>query len=288
MSNYTEHFCQMADGINIYYRSYGDPQSPLTPVICIPGLNRSTLGFHKLATALSAKRRVICVDLRGRGKSDYDEDYTNYKPGRYVRDIQAVLEDAGLDAVIAIGTSLGGIVTMVGAAMKPGMWAGGVLNDVGPVVDKAGTDRIAGYVGQMPPPKTWDDAITTAKYQSEAAYPDFTEEDWDHFARCMYATDENGLPVDNYDPNIRKTFGGDAGDMWELYEKLNDTPVLVLHGEISDILSAETAREMSERHPDAEIVTIKRVGHAPTLTEDASLKAIESFLGRIDHDRGAS
>ena len=98
----------------------------------------------------------------------------------------------------------------------------------------------------------------------------------------------DGLPVDNYDPNIRKTFGGDAGDMWELYEKLNDTPVLVLHGEISDILSAETAREMGERHPDAEIVTIKRVGHAPTLTEDASLKAIESFLGRIDHDRGAS
>jgi pimeloyl-ACP methyl ester carboxylesterase len=273
----------MDDGIKIHYRDYGDPGTGKTPVICIPGLNRSSLGFDRLASALCRDRRVICPDLRGRGKSDYDPNYENYKPGQYVRDIMGVLKDAGIDRVAAIGTSLGGIVTMVGAAMNEGMWAGAVLNDIGPVVETKGLDRIASYTGKTPSPANWDEAVAICKQSSGPAFPDYTEEEWLFFAQCAYATNDEGNPVDNYDFNISKTFGGSGGgDMWSLFEKLHDVPIAVVWGNISDILSQDIANEMVLRHPDAELVTVPNVGHAPNLDEAESRAGIQRLLEKVD------
>ena len=283
MASYTEHFCQMDDGINIYYRDYGDPGTGKTPVICIPGLTRSSLGFDNLASALCADRRVICPDLRGRGKSDYDPDFQNYKPGQYVKDVVAVLKDAGIDRVVVIGTSLGGIVTMVGAAMFDGLWAGAIINDIGPVIESAGLDRIGSYTGKTRPPEDWDDAVALCKKSSGAAYPDYSDEEWLHFAQCAYATDGDGNPVDNYDPNISKTFSsGGGGDMWPLYEKLMDIPVTVIWGDISDILSKDIANQMVTRHPNAELIAVHNVGHAPNLDEPESRAGIQRLLEKVD------
>ena len=129
----------MDDGINVYYRSYGGIDATKTPVICIPGLSRSSLGFHNLATALSADRRVLCVDLRGRGKSDHDPNYENYNPRQYIQDVIAILADAGIDRVVIVGTSLGGVIAMVGATTFGDLVAGVVFNDIGPVVEPTGT-----------------------------------------------------------------------------------------------------------------------------------------------------
>ncbi len=224
------------------------------------------------------------MDFRGRGKSDNDPDYTNYTAGNYVKDAAWLLSSIGIEKVVAIGTSLGGIVTMVGAMTKPGLWAGAVINDIGPVIDPKGIARIGSYVGKTAPPETWDEAIAACKVSSGAAYPDFDEDDWLDFAHRAYSEDEDGNPTDGYDPNISKTFGGggDGGDMWELYEALGDIPVLVIRGVLSDILSAETTEQMVDRLPNARAITIASQGHAPLLDQPDCLNAIKQLLEEID------
>jgi pimeloyl-ACP methyl ester carboxylesterase len=283
MANYTEHFCPMDDGINVYYRDYGDRASLKTPVICIPGLTRSSQGFHNLASDLSADRRVICVDLRGRGKSDYDENYENYTPQQYVKDVAAVLKHAAIEKVVIIGTSLGGVIAMTGAATFGDLLAGVVLNDVGPVVNPAGLQRIQNYVGQLRAPETWEGAVDLCKQTNGMVYPDYSEENWSHYARCLFGTDENGSPMDYFDPNISKSFATPvAGDMWPAYEQLYRVPVSVIRGEISDILSQGVAEDMSRRHPNAALFRIRKVGHTPDLDEAESRAGIQRLLEKVD------
>lgn len=272
-----------SDGLSLSYREYGNPDAQSVPVLCLHGLTRSAQDFHDLAMHLAAGHYVIAPDFRGRGRSDYDSDYSNYTASNYARDILILLEQLEIDQVVVIGTSLGGIVSMVIAAMRPEVLAGVVLNDIGPELDKAGLDRIASYAGKQKEPKTWDDAVANAKQSSGVCFPDFGEYDWLNYARRLYAEDEAGNPVTNYDPNIGKAMreAAPGGDMWKLYEGFGNVPVLVIRGEISDLLSAKTYQRMIDRLPGARGATIPRRGHTPLLDEQECLDAIDQLLGEV-------
>ena len=283
MSKYQDCYCQMDDGINVFYRDYGDPGTGKTPVLCIPGLSRSSLGFHNLATALSSERRVLCVDLRGRGKSDYDPNYKNYHPEQYISDVKALLRDAGVDRVVIVGTSLGGVIAMTGGKAFGDLLAGVAMNDIGPYIEREGLYRIQSYVGKTAPPKTWDDALAQVNETSGIVYPNYSDAEMMTYTRTIYAEDADGNPVDYFDPNIAKNFVGPVdGDMWPLFEQLYHVPVSIILGEISDILSQETAEAMAERHPDAALFTVPNVGHTPSLDEPESRAGIQRLLEKVD------
>lgn len=282
--SYKENSYQSADGLNLYYRDYGGARAPGVPVMCLHGLTRSCRDFDDLATHLSASRRVIAPDFRGRGHSDHDPNPENYNAAVYAKDALALMDHLGVEKVTTIGTSLGGIVTMVIALIKPEALAGAVLNDIGPVVETKGLDHIGGYVGLQKPPETWEQAVENAKSAAGRAHPDFTEEDWLWYARMLYLEDENGNPKPNYDPAIGETMRktGSGGDLWHAYQALGERPVLTIRGEISDILTPETLDRMSREIPNAHIAIIPRTGHAPLLDEPESLAAIDDLLEAVD------
>lgn len=273
------------DGLELFYREFGDTAAKGTPVVCLPGLTRNSRDFSKLATRLSAQRRVICPDLRGRGFSAYDPSYANYVPGTYVKDTLALLGELGISRFVSIGTSLGGVMTMVLAGIKSVTLAGAVLNDVGPVLGP-GIARIAGYTGTAAPVKNWDQAVEQAKFVYGPALPGLSAADWDAFARRGYREDGGGIRLD-YDPKI-----GDAirelpppapgADPWPLFERLKDVPTVVLRGALSDILEQDVFEEMGRRITDARLVLVPDRGHVPLLDEPEVAPAIDQLLRDAD------
>jgi len=284
MTEYAAKTVETADGLSIFYRDYsGPPRAAEAPVLCLHGLTRNSADFEDLAPQLSRKRRVLAMDVRGRGRSDYDPNPRTYHLGSYVADVLSLLDAERLDRVVLIGTSMGGLIGMMLGAERPQALAGLVLNDIGPVIEPAGLARIAGYVGKTEPVESWEEARAEVKAINEDALPDLDDADWDRFARRLFREDEAGRPVPAYDPAIAEGFAGGGAtppDMWAQFEALAGVPVLVLRGAHSDILSAETAEAMAARHSLCETVTIPNRGHAPMLDEPAALKAIESFLER--------
>lgn len=277
-----------SDGLDLFYRDYGDHASPGVPVICIPGLTRNSRDFDALAQRLSADRRVICPDLRGRGYSARDPNYVNYAPGTYVRDVLTLLDHLGIDRVVSIGTSLGGIITMVIAGARPGLLAGAVLNDIGPVVGP-GIARIQSYTGKAEPVATWDEAVAQAKLVYGPALPDLTDAEWLAFARRGYREDEDGVPRLDYDPRIGDAIReapAPAGDPWPLFLRLKDTPTVAIRGALSDILEQEPFEDMGRRKPDTVLVTVPNRGHVPLLDEPEAAAAIDALLARVDARAG--
>ncbi len=272
------------DGLALYYRDYGDPNSPTVPVVCLPGLTRNSKDFHDLALRLSAKRCVVCPDLRGRGRSAYDSDSANYIVPTYIRDIVQMLALAQLHKVVLIGTSLGGLISMGLAVAQPAAIAGVVLNDIGPELDPRGIARIGGYVGKTVPPVTWDEAADQLRALHGAAYPKFGEENWRKFAAQTYR-DENGKLAPDYDPLIAAPFAGttaNGADMWPLFGALGPIPTVVLRGVLSDILAEQTMARMAGEKPDLITVTVPDKGHVPVLDEQESLAAIDDLLAQAD------
>ncbi|WP_371395689.1 alpha/beta fold hydrolase [Fretibacter rubidus] len=270
-------------GLKLYARDYGDDRGDRPVVLCMHGLTRNSADFHNLALILSDRYRVISVDQRGRGWSDYDTDISRYRPDIYCADMFALLEHLKLSTVIAIGTSMGGIMAMMMAATQPGVFSKVIINDIGPDIDPKGLDRIKGYVGGPNKFDDWDAAVAAIKAQGPDIFPDYTEADWLAFAKRICETTPDGKLRFAYDPAISKpikTDGANAAppDMWSLYSALYDMPVLVIRGALSDILSKETAQKMAEDHPNCRYSEIPNIGHAPMLTEPESLLAIERFL----------
>jgi len=274
-----------ADGLELFYRDFGDPAAKGTPVVCLPGLTRNSRDFVKLAQRLSDRRRVICPDLRGRGFSAYDPNYANYVPGTYVKDTLTLLGELGINRFVSIGTSLGGLMTMVLAGIKSVTLAGAVLNDVGPILGP-GIARIQSYTGKAAPVKNWDQAVEQAKFVYGAALPGLSDAEWDAFARRGYREDGGVIRLD-YDPKI-----GDAirdvpppapgADPWPLFERLKDVPTVVLRGALSDILEQGPFEEMGRRIPDARLVLVPGRGHVPLLDEPEVTPAIDKLLQDAD------
>ncbi len=273
------------DGLSLHYRDYPGPPD-LAPVICIPGLTRNARDFEPIADAFAGKRRILCVELRGRGDSDYAKDPATYVPLQYLADMEALLAQAVIARFVAIGTSLGGLITMMIAAGGADRLAGAVLNDIGPVIEPAGMARIREYVGQGRSYSTWMHAARALKEQNEAAFPDYAISDWLRMAKRLMQVGGNGRITYDYDMKIAEPFNtvepAEAVDLWPAYRALAGRPVLTLRGELSDILSPLTLTRMGEEIPDAHTVTVAHRGHAPSLEEPEAQAAIASLLDRCE------
>jgi pimeloyl-ACP methyl ester carboxylesterase len=282
MNNVTkDHFYSSADGLKLYFRVYPARRPGGMPLLCLPGLTRNSRDFVALAGHLQARNEVLTADLRGRGLSDRDNDPSRYQLPNYVRDMWALLDSRGLSRVIVIGTSLGGLIGMAMAALRPANIAGLVLNDIGPELDPAGVRRIAAYAGKLPPVSSWDEAAAQTKSVYGLALPDLTDAEWLDYARCGYRENAQGVPVPDMDPKISEAFKNSsaaAPDMWPLYAQISQVPMLVIRGAHSDILSAATVTRMARERPDLIHIEVAGRGHTPLLSEPQCIAAIDAFV----------
>lgn len=275
------------DGLQLFAKSYG-PEDARLSVLCIHGLTRNHQDFEPMIAALPRHYRCIAVDVRGRGRSDYDPEPDNYQPRVYARDMLALLDHLGIGRAALIGTSMGGLISLLMIRKAHQRVAGIVLNDVGPVVEKAGLARIASYAGKVAPVTDWASAAVAVKTLQGSVFPDMPEARWMDFARRTYKELPSGEVVPAYDPNIARSLGkvkpGALTNfiMWRMFGASKKAPLLVVRGETSDILSAGTAEKMAERHPDARLATVPGVGHAPILDEPVAVSAITEFLNRLE------
>jgi pimeloyl-ACP methyl ester carboxylesterase len=280
---FTEHFYRSKDGLELYYRQFGDPQAGRRTVMCLPGLTRNSRDFELLATELSTHYHVITPDLRGRGRSAYDPNWANYNPETYVGDVFRLLDEIGVPRCTVIGTSLGGFMGMIMGAMQPQRVAGLVLNDIGPELDERGITRIQGYAGKLPAVESWQDAAAQAKLVNGAAFPDLAEADWLDFARRTYR-EENGAFRPDVDPNIAHSVANRstaAPDLWPLFRMLAALPMLTIRGALSDLFAAKTLERMREVKPDMQVLVVENRGHAPSLQEAECRRAIGEFLAGV-------
>ena len=277
------HFAS-ADGLRLYYRDYAALEAGRVPVLCLPGLTRNCRDFEATALRLRRTRRVLSPDLRGRGRSQYDPNWQNYHPGTYLADLARLLEDAAVDRVVLLGTSLGGIVSMLLCATAPRLPVAVILNDIGPEVAAAGLQRISSYVGRSAPVRNWDEAAAQMRATYGLAMPDASDAEWQAFARRSY-TEVDGTPRLDVDPGIgeavRAAPAGAAPDLWPVYAALQPLPALAIRGEVSDVLSEETFLRMGIEKPDLRRVTVARRGHPPLLDEPEAVAAIDDFLAGL-------
>lgn len=284
MNGMNERWFESSDGLRLYYRDYAAATPGQLPVLCLPGLTRNSRDFEHVAVRLQSRRRVLCADLRGRGRSQHDPQWRNYHPGTYLGDIARLLEHAGVERCVFFGTSLGGILTMLTAATQPGRVAAAILNDIGPEVDPVGLARISAYVGRFPPARTWDEAVTLVRATYEYTLPGLTDEQWLDYTRRSY-TDVDGVPRLDMDPNIgeavRAAPAAAAPDLWPVFAALKPLPTLVLRGESSDILSRVTLDRMQQEKPDLLRVEVPNRGHVPLLDEAEAVLAIDEFLAGV-------
>lgn len=283
-NSYQNFYWQSDDGLKLHCRDYPSASDNI-PVICIPGLTRNARDFKHLGQFLEGKRRVIMVNLRGRGESEYAKDSSTYHPKKYVTDVIQLMDELDIPKAIFLGTSLGGIVTMVLAASHQDRVAGAMLNDIGPEVDPKGLERIGSYVGQGRSFETWAHAARDMAASSSDIFPDYDLNDWISFSKKLYRMNSSGRIKLDYDLKIAEQFdskGGGSEALWKALESLKALPTLLLRGELSDLFSNDTADKMLQVLDKGKLAIIPRVGHAPTLEEPAALEAISAFLKRAN------
>lgn len=288
MSGYKDGYWWSPDGLRLHYRDYDGGDDSRPPLLCLPGLTRNARDFEPLAARLAGSWRLICPDMRGRAESAYAKDAMTYVPLVYLQDISRLLADLAITRFVAIGTSLGGVITMLIAATHREWLAGALLNDVGPVLDEGGLARIRSYVGVGQSHPTWVHAARALADANGDVYPGYDLEDWLAMAKRLYRLNSGGRIVLDYDMKIAepiRAMGSEAGvDMWPVMQAFRDIPTLLLRGARSDLLSDAIARRMaSEIGDSAELVTVPEVGHAPTLAEPESAAAIDRLLARVLH-----
>ncbi|MCR9212453.1 MAG: alpha/beta hydrolase [Proteobacteria bacterium] len=283
---YTENFYSSVDGLNLYYREYGE-STEKCPLICLSGLTRNAGDFDSFAERYSVDRKVYALDYRGRGKSDYDPDYSNYNPQVYVGDIYAFLTKLSISRAVFIGTSLGGLLTMGLAGLAKQFIAGVVLNDVGPEVNQDGGQRILDYVGKDIRFDSLEEAAMEQKSLYGAAYPDQSDEDWLSQSKITFRFDEEAKNYRfNYDLNLGKALAeqfsnNEPIDLWPFFRELNGIPTLAIRGALSDVLSAEVFERMKKENPSMETVVLQNRGHVPQLNEPPALEKLDKFIARI-------
>ena len=282
-AQYSDGYWTSKDGLRLHYRDYpGSKSRP--PIICIPGLTRNARDFEHVAKRLAGDWRVICVELRGRGESEHAKDPMTYVPATYVEDMELLLAELKIKKFVSISTSLGGLVTMLLAAAKPGRVVGALLNDIGPVLDPRGLARIRSSVGRSYTWPTWIHAARDLGDQQRVVYPSYTLEDWLAYAKRVCRLTKKGRVVFDHDLRIAEPLKADPGlavDLWPFYEALGDAPVSILRGGLSDLLSEATAKDMARRLPNAKLTTVNGVGHAPALDEPAATRAIGALLKAV-------
>ena len=281
-----DRFFQTADGPRLQYRNYAPVGAERgVPVLCLHGLTRNVRDFEALAPMITGLgRRVVTASQRGRGRSDPDPEPRRYTPAVYVADMLALLDHLDIPRAVFVGTSMGGLMTMIAAATAPQRMAGAVLNDIGPEIDPSGLARIRGYVGGGAPVASWAEAAAACQAINGSAFPGETDRTfWERFARRIFREEAPGRIVLDYDPAIARSIAPDGeappdASLWPVFAALQEIPTLVIRGEISDILAAETVAEMARRKPDLATAVVPSVGHAPFMTEPAAWDALRAFL----------
>lgn len=290
MSQYSDISYTSTDGLTLYARDYAAASGPARlPVICIHGLTRNSADFDELAPWIAAQgRRVIALDVRGRGRSASDPDPSHYNPLVYAGDVVKLAHDLGIARAVFVGTSMGGLITMTLALKRLKLIAAAVLNDVGPIISEKGLARIAGYAGKGCQLSSWDQAAQYIKNINEPAFPANDMAEWDKWARRAFIENDQGQLVLRYDPNIALPMqsGKLKPTSWigrMAFRRLaRNRPTLLVRGALSDLVEEEQAGYMRRTAPDMQYAVVPNVGHAPMLTEPPARDAIAQFLSHVD------
>jgi pimeloyl-ACP methyl ester carboxylesterase len=286
----TSIFVTAQDGLRLHVCSYGPRTADALPIVCLPGLARTGADFDvlaaKLAGDLERPRRVIALDSRGRGRSDYDRDPANYSLAVELSDLIAVLTALGIARAVFVGTSRGGLLTMLLAVARPTAIAGCVLNDIGPVIDLKGLIRIKSYVGKLPQPASFREAADILRGLFANQFPKLNDDDWTAFARRTFK-EADGRIVPDYDVQLATTLAATDLErplpvLWKEFDALARVPVMVIRGSNSDLLSAATVDAMRARRTRLDVVEVPDQGHAPLLTTDHIVGRIATFVKSCD------
>ena len=291
MTHSTSRFFPAPDGLQLHARDYepaAGGQNRL-PVVCLPGLSRNGRDFHQLALLLSqdpvSPRRVICLDYRGRGLSAYDENPANYNIPVECGDVIAACATLGISRALFIGTSRGGLILHILAAVQPDLIAGAVLNDIGPEIEAGGLMEIRDYLAKRSSPATFEDAANLLQAIHGPTFPALTRADWLEMANAIYR-EKNGRIVADYDPKLADQlqaidFSKPLPTLWPQFELLARSPLLVLRGEHSRLFSSETLERMQAHGSNVETVVAKGQGHAPLLHHPELLVRIQALMDRL-------
>jgi len=289
----TSVFVSAPDGLRLHVREWGPRLDPRLPLVCLPGLTRTAEDFDVLAAALAARgRRVLALDYRGRGRSDYDSDPARYAIPVELADVSAVLTVREARPAVFLGSSRGGLIAMVLAAQEPAAIAGAILNDIGPVIEPKGLMRIKGYVGKLPAPRDYADGGEILRRLFGQQFPKVDKAGWEAAARRAWREDKAGL-APTYDVRIAQTLEAIGPDtpvpaLWPQFDALAGMPVMAIRGANSDLLSPETVAAMRQRHPALEAIEVPDQGHTPLLAEDDIIGRIAAFIDRCDAARPAA
>jgi pimeloyl-ACP methyl ester carboxylesterase len=275
-----------SDTLELHARVYGSPRKGRLTVVCLPGLTRNARDFHELALSLAPERQVVAFDYRGRGRSAYDADWRKYHLAVETGDVLAGLVALGIEQGAFIGTSRGGLIIHMIAAIRPSVLKAVVLNDVGPVLDGEGLAHIRAYLERAPKPRSFAEAIEIQRAAHGSAFTALTAADWERMVKALYRDDNGGIVAD-FDPrllNVLTDFdlNKPLPELWPQFEALRSVPLLVIRGANSRLLSAETLAEMARRHPDCRTVTVEGQGHAPLLETGDLPGLIRDFITRAD------
>jgi pimeloyl-ACP methyl ester carboxylesterase len=282
-------FITAPDGLRLHACCYGNRTASATPVVCLPGLARTAADFEALASALSHEkpfRRVIALDYRGRGQSQYDRNPANYALPVELADVLAVVTALDVTPAIFVGTSRGGILTMLLAAVRPTAIVGAVLNDIGPVIEPQGLMRIKSYVGKLPQPRNFEEGAEILRRLFSGQFPKLDAKDWLASAHRTFK-EENGRLVPTYDVKIATTMNGVDAErrvppLWLQFDALRAKPLMVIRGVNSDLLTAETVETMRARRKAMDVIEVPDQGHAPLLTDATTIGRIAEFVHRCD------
>ena len=287
---FQDFFYGSGTGLKLHARIYGSRDGNAWPAVCLPGLTRNARDFHELAVALSTDtarpRRVVSFDYRGRGQSDHDPDWRNYQAPIEAADIAAGLAALGIASGAFIGTSRGGLIIHVLAAMNPSLLKAVVLNDIGPVIESEGLAHIRAYLENAPKPANVAEAVAAQRAAHGAAFPALSSADWERMVGALYRI-KDGRPVADFDPallNTLRDFNPDRPlpELWPQFEALASVPLLAIRGANSKLLSPATFAEMARRHPDCQPVTVEGQGHTPLLETAGLPAAIGDFIARAE------
>ena len=270
--------CASPRGLHrVAYREWGDPRNR-DVLMCVHGLTRSGRDFDAVARTLCGQFRVVCPDLAGRGDSDRLPDPMLYGVPQYLADMVTLIARLDVETVSWLGTSLGGLVGMALAAQAGSPVKRLVLNDAGPVFTRASLQRIAAYVGKAPVFRTIEEAEQYIRAVA-APFGPHTDAQWRFLTETWLRRNEDGTWRAHYDPRIADPRMVPEKDMelWHLYDAIR-CPTLLLRGELSDLLTPETAAEMTRRGPRAHVAEIRGVGHAPTLLQAEQIAIVRDFL----------
>lgn len=279
-------FLSSRDGLRLHYLDYPGREGFGPPVVCLPGLTRPAEDFDCLARALAAAgRRVLALDYRGRGESQWDPDWSHYDLDIEQDDILRTLEHAGVGRAVFVGTSRGGLHMMRLAQSRPGFLRAGVLNDIGPSIDVAGLLRIKRYVGKLPPLASIADAIGLTRHTAAPSFSAVSAAQWEIYARRSFVETDKGVAL-RYDPALAHTLDDVAPDMtppdfWDGFRALARVPLLTLRGENSDLLTKPILAQMQAVAPTMEHYVVAGQGHAPLLLDRSTIARVVEFIGRV-------